>query len=46
MSVTVSLEVSPRYFVLGAYKDRDTSTLRIYPCPFVRITIAIKTKEV
>jgi hypothetical protein len=32
------LEVSWRYFVLGAYVDRDRRTIRFYPLPFVRLS--------
>lgn len=32
-------EFSLRYGVLGVYKDRSTPTWRIYPLPFIRVTI-------
>jgi hypothetical protein len=32
------IQFSWRYAVIGVYKDRDTSAVRVYPLPFVRIT--------
>jgi hypothetical protein len=34
----VWIDISPRYFVMGVYKDRDEPILRFYPCPFIRIS--------
>lgn len=34
----MKIEFSWRYFVVGAYLDRNKKTLRVYPLPFVRIT--------
>jgi hypothetical protein len=33
------VEFSFRYFIIGIYKDRDKPVVRIYPVPFVRISI-------
>jgi hypothetical protein len=35
-------EFSFRYGVLGIYKDRGKPIVRVYPVPFVRITIGRK----
>jgi hypothetical protein len=35
----VKVDFSWRYFVMGFYKDRSTNTIRVYPCPFVRINV-------
>lgn len=35
----MKIEFSWRYAVMGVYLDRDQSTVRVYPFPFVRITI-------
>jgi hypothetical protein len=35
----VEAEFSWRYGVVGLYRDRDLPLLRVYPCPFVRITL-------
>jgi hypothetical protein len=35
----MKVEFSWRYGVVGIYKDRDTPAVRIYPLPFVRITV-------
>jgi hypothetical protein len=35
------IEFSLRYAVIGFYKDRDRRVLRIYPLPFVRVTIPV-----
>ena len=37
--LVVRVEVSKRYGVLGVYKDRDRKVIRIYPLPFVRVTV-------
>ena len=36
---TLNVEFSWRYFVIGVYKDRGSNVVRIYPLPFVRISI-------
>jgi hypothetical protein len=33
-----TVNVSWRYFVMGVYADRNEPIIRIYPCPFVRIS--------
>ena len=33
------IEFSRRYGVIGVYRDRDGLVWRIYPVPFVRISI-------
>ena len=33
------VEFSLRYGVVGAYLDRDGRSLRVYPLPFVRVSI-------
>lgn len=33
------IEFSWRYGVVGVYLDRSKKTVRIYPIPFVRITL-------
>jgi hypothetical protein len=38
----VRIEFSFRYGVMGIYKDRDNPTVRVYPLPFVRITLGRK----
>jgi hypothetical protein len=35
-----SIEVSRRYAVIGVYRDRDRDIWRIYPLPFVRLSVA------
>lgn len=35
----VRLEMSARYGVVGAYKDRGGRNWRFYPLPFVRVSI-------
>jgi hypothetical protein len=35
----MKLELSWRYAVIGIYKDRDKPIVRIYPLPFVRLSI-------
>jgi hypothetical protein len=37
--VKVSVQLSLRYGVMGYYLDRDKKAVRIYPFPFVRISI-------
>lgn len=37
--MTFKIEFSPRYFVLGLYKDRGNPTVRIYPLFFIRVSI-------
>lgn len=34
----MTVEFSFRYAVVGFYFDRDGTTVRIYPVPFVRVT--------
>ena len=34
-----------RYGVVGVYKDREEMLIRIYPLPFVRITIRLMRKS-
>jgi hypothetical protein len=36
-----SIQFSYRYAVIGLYADRDEPFIRIYPLPFVRITVEI-----
>jgi hypothetical protein len=35
----LTVEFSLRYCVVGIYKDRNRAVLRIYPLPFIRITV-------
>lgn len=35
----MKIECSWRYCVMGIYKDRDKPVIRIYPVPFVRVTL-------
>lgn len=35
----MKIELSRRYGVVGIYKDREEGTWRIYPVPFVRVTL-------
>jgi len=35
----MSIELSWRYGVIGIYRDRSGSPWRIYPLPFVRVTV-------
>lgn len=35
----MKVEFSYRYLVVGVYFDRDGEMMRIYPLPFVRISI-------
>lgn len=35
----MKIEFSFRYVVVGAYLDRGRNVLRVYPLPFVRISI-------
>jgi hypothetical protein len=35
----MTIEFSFRYGVWGIYKDRDKPIVRIYPLPFIRITL-------
>lgn len=35
----MKIEFSWRYGVIGVYKDRDLQVIRVYPLPFIRITI-------
>jgi hypothetical protein len=35
----MKIEFSFRYAVLGVYKDRDAAVWRVYPLPFVRISL-------
>jgi hypothetical protein len=35
----MTIEFSFRYGVIGVYFDRNGRTVRIYPVPFVRVTI-------
>ena len=39
MTGTYAIEFSWRYGVIGIYKDRGKPIVRIYPLPFVRITL-------
>jgi hypothetical protein len=39
MEEGVTVEFSLRYGVLGIYKDRDKPIVRIYPLPFIRVTV-------
>ena len=35
----MKIEFSWRYGVMGVYRDRDEPIWRVYPVPFVRITV-------
>ena len=35
----MKIEFSLRYGVMGIYKDRDLPIWRVYPVPFIRITL-------
>ena len=35
----MKLDFSIRYGIMGIYKDRDHPVVRIYPLPFIRITL-------
>lgn len=35
----MKVEFSWRYAVIGIYKDRDSSAIRVYPFPFIRVTL-------
>ena len=37
-----ALDYSRRYGVIGIYKDRDLRVVRIYPLPFVRLSIGVR----
>jgi len=37
-----ALDYSRRYGVIGIYKDRDLRVVRIYPVPFVRLSIGVR----
>lgn len=37
-----TVEISPRYGIVGIYKDRDLPVVRIYPVWFVRISIGVR----
>lgn len=37
--VKASVHFSSRYMVMGVYLDRDKKALRIYPIPFVRVSV-------
>jgi hypothetical protein len=39
LEISVRVECSWRYGVMGVYRDRDLPVVRVYPLPFVRITI-------
>lgn len=39
MEQHVKIEFSFRYGVLGIYKDRGKPTVRVYPVPFIRISL-------
>jgi hypothetical protein len=34
----MSIDFSWRYAVVGVYRDREWSTWRVYPLPFVRLS--------
>lgn len=38
----VTVDFSPRYFVVGLYLDRSLDIVRVYPVPFVRINFISK----
>lgn len=38
----MKLEFSLRYGVLGIYKDRAEPVVRVYPVPFLRLTVRYK----
>ncbi len=35
----MKVEFSYRYFVVGVYRDRGGKIWRLYPVPFVRVTL-------
>jgi hypothetical protein len=37
-----SINLSWRYFVVGAYADRDKPIIRVYPCPFIRLNLEVR----
>jgi len=37
-----ALDCSRRYGVIGIYKDRGLRVVRIYPVPFVRLSIGVR----
>jgi hypothetical protein len=44
--VSIELDISLRYGVIGIYKDRDLALWRVYPVPFIRFSIARKSDHV
>lgn len=41
----VEAEFSWRYGVVGLYKDRELPLVRVYPVPFVRLTVTTGFRE-
>jgi hypothetical protein len=39
VALTLTVDVSRRYGVVGVYKDRDLPIVRVYPVPFVRVSV-------
>ena len=37
-----AVDCSRRYAVIGIYKDRNLRVVRIYPVPFVRLSIGVR----
>jgi hypothetical protein len=40
----MKIELSWRYCVVGIYRDRDRPLWRVYPLPFVRVTVGAVSK--
>lgn len=40
----VRVEFSPRYGVAGLYLDRGRTVLRVYPLPFVRVSLQLSRR--
>jgi hypothetical protein len=41
----VTIEFSWRYGVMGIYKDRHDPLVRIYPLPFIRVTVDLRRND-
>lgn len=39
----MKIEFSWRYGVIGVYKDRNPGVWRVYPVPFIRVTLGDHT---
>lgn len=44
MERTLSVEFSLRYGVIGVYRDQYNPIFRIYPLPFVRISLNLRKR--